>query len=320
MNLVDRRQAMLQSGVVAAGLAISGQSSVNASPAQNSVTAGRIRYCLNTSTIRGQKVGLEQEIAMAAAAGYDGIEPWIPNIRDYLKNGGTAEDLGKRIADAGLTVDSAIGFAQWIHPDDSRRANALEEARRDMDMLRMIGGTRLAAPPVGAHSGNSPVLDLDVVTERFAALQKIGDDSGVIPQLEVWGFSTNLSRLGEVAYVAAQTGHPQSCLLLDTYHIHRGGSEFGGLSVFSDEALQVFHMNDYPATPRREELKDADRVYPGDGIAPMDAILQALAGGGRSITLSLELFNPTYWMEDAADVVKTGLQKMQASVKRAGLA
>ena len=44
---------------------------------QKSPTKG-IRYCLNTSTIRGQDVGIEQEIDIAAQAGYDGIEPWMP--------------------------------------------------------------------------------------------------------------------------------------------------------------------------------------------------------------------------------------------------
>lgn len=313
---ITRRTALAASAAAAAAMSEPARS---ASPAAVRGESGTIRFCLNTSTIRGQKVGLEKEIELAGKAGYDGIEPWIPNLREYLANGGSADELKKRIADAGLTVDSAIGFAQWIHEDDERRAAALEEARRDMDMLRSIGGTRIAAPPVGAHGGDSPRLDLDVVTERFAALQKIGDDTGVIPQLEVWGFSRNLSRLGEVAYVAAQTGHPHSCLLLDTYHVFRGGSDFGGLSLFSDDSLQVFHINDYPAEPPREEMRDSDRVYPGDGIAPMDSILRTLGGTGRSITLSLELFNPNYWNEDAEVVVRTGLMKMQQAVRKAGL-
>jgi 2-keto-myo-inositol isomerase len=33
-------------------------------------------------------------------------------------------DLKKRISDCGLTVESAIGFAEWIVDDDARRTNA----------------------------------------------------------------------------------------------------------------------------------------------------------------------------------------------------
>ena len=278
-----------------------------------SVKPGTVRYCLTTSTLRGQKLGIEREVAIAAQAGYQGLEPWIPNLRDYVQQGGSLDDLRKKISDSGLTVDSAIGFAQWIHPDDAARAKALEEARRDMDMLRQIGGTRIAAPPVGAHQGDSPLVELSAAAQRFAALQKIGRDAGVQPQLEVWGFSKNLSRLGEVAYVAAETGDPDTLLLLDTYHIFKGGSDFAGLELFSDRSLQVFHMNDYPADPPRAQMNDSHRVYPGDGIAPLTQIIRALAANGRSITLSLELFNPEYWKQDAA----AGLAKMRAAVERA---
>ena len=68
-------------------------------------------YCLNTSTIRGQKLTLVQEIELAAKAGYQGIEPWISEIEDHVKAGGTVADLRKRISDAGLTVEGGIGFA-----------------------------------------------------------------------------------------------------------------------------------------------------------------------------------------------------------------
>ncbi len=277
----------------------------------------RIKYCLNTSTIREPKLGIEKEVDIAAAAGYDAIEPWIPTLRDYVNGGGKLSDLGKRISDAGLTVESAIGFAQWIVDDDTRRAAALEEAKRDMDMLKEIGGIRIAAPPVGANSGDSPKIDLAVVAERFRALLEVGDQTGVVPELEVWGFSKNLSRLGEVMYVVGETGHPKACLLLDIYHLFKGGSDFTGLDLLSDHALQVFHVNDYPATPSREKMGDADRVYPGDGIAPMSKILNSIAGGSREIVLSLELFNREYWKQDPLEVAKTGLAKMHAAVKKA---
>lgn len=276
-----------------------------------------VKYCLNTSTIREPQLGIEKEVDIAAAAGYDAIEPWIPTLREFVKGGGKLSDLRKRISDAGLTVESAIGFAQWIVDDDTKRAAALEEAKRDMEMLKEIGGHRIAAPPVGANSGESPKIELMVVADRFRALLETGDQVGVIPQLEVWGFSKNLSRLGEVMYVVGETRHPKACLLLDIYHIYKGGSDFSGLNLLSGHALQVFHVNDYPASPPREQISDADRVYPGDGVAPMSKILNAIAGNGRQIVLSLELFNREYWKQDPLVVAKTGLEKMQAAVKKA---
>lgn len=292
-------------------------SSASHAAQQAAPSKGGFRFCLNTSTIREPKLGIEKEVDIAAAAGYEGIEPWIPTLREYVEGGGKLSDLRRRISDHGLTVDSAIGFAQWIVDDESRRQEALDEAKRDMDMLREIGGSRIAAPPVGAHQSDAPKIDLFAAADRFRALLEVGDQTGIVPQLEVWGFSKNLSRLGEVAFVVAESRHPKACLLLDVYHIYKGGSDFTGLNLFSDESLQVFHINDYPAAPPRAEINDSHRVYPGDGIAPLAAILNAIGGHGRSVTLSLELFNRDYWKQDPLEVARTGLSKMKACAAEA---
>ena len=44
----------------------------------------------------------------------------------------------------------------------------------------------------------------------------------------------------------------------------------------------------------------------------MGTILRTLAKGGFSGTLSLELFNRTYWQQDAHTVARTGLEIMRA--------
>ena len=40
----------------------------------------------------------------------------------------------------GENNESAIGFAQWLVEDDKARAKGLEQAKRDMDLVRQIGG------------------------------------------------------------------------------------------------------------------------------------------------------------------------------------
>jgi sugar phosphate isomerase/epimerase len=273
------------------------------------------RYCLNSGTISGHKLTIEEQVQLAGRTGYDGIEPWIRDIEAYVQRGGKLDDLKKQIADAGLRVEGAIGFAHWIVNDPLERQEGLEQARRDMDLVRRIGGTRIAAPPAGA-TGNEP-LDLREAAQRYRTLLEVGVEIGVIPQLEVWGFSANLSRLGEVAQVAIEAGHPDACLLLDIYHLYKGGSEFTSLRLISGHSMHCFHVNDYPADPPRAKIGDQDRVYPGDGVAPLDEIFQTLAAGGFVGALSLELFNRQYWRQPAEIVARTGLQKMKSAVAHA---
>src|SRR5262249_793176 len=62
----------------------------------------RVKFCPNMSTIRGQKLAVPDQVDLAAKAGYDAIEPWVGEVRQYQQNGGSLDDLRKRIADRGL--------------------------------------------------------------------------------------------------------------------------------------------------------------------------------------------------------------------------
>lgn len=297
-----------------AGTAVAGWTAADTVLAQGGADREPFRYCLNTSTIRGQNLSLVEEINIAARAGYQGIEPWINELERYTQQGGNLRDLHRRLQDAGLRVESAIGFSEWIVEDSERRRRGLENARRAMDMVRQIGGTRIAAPPAGATSDNN--LSLTSIAERYRALLEVGQQIGVVPQVEVWGFSRTLSRLSECAFVAIESGHPQACILADVYHLHKGGTSFDSLRLLNGAAMHVFHMNDYPAMPPRGEITDAHRVYPGDGVAPLRDLLRTLHRGGFHGVLSLELFNRDYWRQDALTVARTGLDKMRAVVRR----
>jgi len=316
---MDRREWLIGSTALAAtaSIAITGSANVGTLPlsspqaASSTRPADPFRYCLNTSTLRGQKLSLREEVRIASQAGYTGIEPWIREIQAHVKQGGSLKDLNKEIADSGLTVESAIGFSNWIVDDDAKRSAALEQAKREMDLVRQIGGTRIAAPPAGAT--NQDDLDLAAAAQRYRTLLELGQKMGVTPQLELWGFSKTLSRLGELAHVAIESGHADACVMPDVYHIYKGGSDFNGLKLFNGKQIHVFHMNDYPAQPPRSEINDAARVYPGDGVAPLAQIFETLRSIGFQGALSLELFNPDYWKQDPLTVAKTGLDKMRQS-------
>ncbi|MCA9041280.1 MAG: sugar phosphate isomerase/epimerase [Planctomycetaceae bacterium] len=312
----SRRTLLTTGGAFVAGSLLPGNSPAEAAEkAKSAPSVNDFRYCLNTSTIREQKIGIEREIELAGNLGYNGIEPWIRELDQYEAEGGSLKDLRKRIEDAGLTVDSAIGFARWIVDDEAERKAGLEQLKVDLDKLQQIGGTRIAAPPTGATNG--PALDLWKAAERYRAILEIGEQFGIIPQLEVWGFSENLSRVGESTFVAMESGHPAACLLPDVYHIYKGGSDFNTLHMLGSKSVHVFHLNDYPADPPRDSISDKDRVFPGDGVAPLGSIFRNLHEVGFRGTFSLELFNPTYWERDPEEVARDGLEKMKASVQKA---
>lgn len=318
MKKLSRRNALTRTGLLV-GAAVFGQKlgaarASAAPPAPASVPA--FRFCLNTATIRGQKLGIVKEIEIAAQAGYDAIEPWVESIAAYVRTGGTLPDLKKRIDDSGLTVEDAIAFPEWLVDDEARRAKGLEQAKRAMEMVAQIGGKRIAAPPAGAT--DLPKLELLEAAERYRALLEAGERAGVVPQLELWGFCKNLNRLGECVCVAMETGHRNACVLADVFHLYKGGSAIEGLRLLGPNAVQVLHMNDFPSEPPREKIDDSYRIYPGDGTAPLVEILRLLHGTGGQKILSLELFNRKYWSQDPLAVATAGLARMKAVAKEAG--
>jgi 2-keto-myo-inositol isomerase len=304
------RRAVLAGAAATAGAALSPAGrSLEAAPDPKART---FRLCMNAALLRGYQLGIVEQVQLAGAAGYDGIEPWISDLESYRETGGSLPELRRRIADLGLAVESAIGFAEWIVDDEEKRAAGLERARRDMELLARIGGTRIAAPPAGAVRGAT--LELAAMADRYRALLEVGREAGVVPQLEVWGFARNLSRLAESAFVVIEAGHPDACLLPDVYHLYKGGSGFEGLRQLSPHAVQVFHLNDYPDIPR-EQIADRDRVLPGEGVAPLGEILGTLRDNGCAPVLSIEIFNEGYWSRyDAPTLARRGLESMRAAV------
>lgn len=272
-------------------------------------------YCLNTSTIRGQKLSPPEEVDVAAKAGYGAVEFWTRELQQYADQGGSLADLRKRLSDQGLAVASAISFANWIADDEAQRAAGLEQWKREMDLIARVGGRHIAAPPSGATK--TAITDMAAIARRYRVLLEIGRELGVVPQLEFWGASKTLSRLSEIAMVAIDAGHPDACLLLDAFQLYKSGSPVEGLRLLNGAAMHVFHINDYPADPPREAVTDAHRVYPGDGVAPLVAILRLLAGTGFRGYLSLEVFNRDYWSLDPLVAARTGLEKSRAVAEKA---
>ena len=270
-------------------------------------------YCLNTSTIRGNNLDIVGVIGAASKAGFHAIEPWIMEIDRYTSGGGTLKDLGKRIADAGLTVEDAIAFNAFLDDDDTRRAASMEKLKADMDKVAQIGGKRIAAPP----GNNRAAVSLDNAARYYREALEMGEKMGVLPLLELWGTHPVLGPLSHGIYVTVAAGRADASLLLDVFHLYKSGTPFTALRQINGASLHVMHLNDYPQATDPSTLNDSNRIYPGDGVAPLRQILRDLRDSGFRGYLSLELFNRDYWAKSADENLKTAMEKIRSTVRSA---
>ena len=265
------------------------------------------RISLNTSTIRAYNLTVEQQIDAVAEAGYDGIELWVSDVNAYLNSGGTTSSLASRLKEKNLVLENMIGFAPWFTEDLEARARGLEQLEREMKVVSEIGGKYIAAPVQGVRALYRTMLDDYAV--RYRTILELSDLTEVVPILELWGHAA-LSNLADEAWIVIATGHPKASMLLDFYHLYRGGNSWETLDILNFSKMPVFHINDFPDTPPREQLKDADRVFPGDGICPFNILVPRLYNAGFRGAFSIELFNQSYWdTMDVKTLLKTGYEK-----------
>ena len=270
-------------------------------------------YCLNTSTIRGNNLDIVGVVNAASKAGFHAIEPWITELDHYTAGGGTLKDLGKRIADAGLTVEDAIAFNSFLDDDEARRAASMEKLKIDMDKVAQIGGTRIAAPPGSSRAA----VSLDNAGRYYREALEMGEKMGVQPLLELWGTHPVLGPLSHGIYATVAAGRADASLLLDVFHLYKSGTPFASLRQINGASLHVMHLNDYPQAADPSTLNDGNRIYPGDGVAPLRQILRDLRDNGFRGYLSLELFNRDYWARSADENLKTAMEKIRATVRAA---
>lgn len=270
------------------------------------------RFCLNTSTISGQKPGLLGYLDIASKAGYDGVELWINDIQSYIASGKTVQSLADHIRSKNLAVENIISFTTWMVNDEATRKKGVAELEEQMKIASVLGSKYIAAPPMGLEA-NKPI-DIQQTAVYYRTILQLGRKYNVIPLLEFWGASGSLYNFSQAISIAAAADDPEARILPDVYHMFRGGSGFNCLKLVNGNAIPLIHMNDYPANKPVSEQNDSDRVYPGDGAAPLKQILHDLKAMGGTKVLSLELFNAAYWKEDALSVAITGLKKMQKLV------
>jgi 2-keto-myo-inositol isomerase len=262
--------------------------------------------CLNTSTI--QPASLRDKIRIAGETGYQAIELWIDDLSAHEARGGKLSEVAQWLKDDGVQAASVIALFNWMDSKEGGEKDAaFADCRRRMEQAAAVGAPIIVASPVP----DSDELDVPRAAARYRELLEMGQRIGITPAMEFLGFFHNCHRLDQALLVARAAEHPSACVVLDPFHLYRGGSSFSEVADLNMAEVAICHFNDAPAAPPRAEQKDEHRVYPGDGILPLAAMLRTLRERGYHGALSLELFNRSYWAQDPTEVARTGLAKTE---------
>jgi glucosamine-6-phosphate deaminase len=247
---------------------------------------------LSFSTLGCPSWTLARVIDAAGRYGYDGIELRFLEdddalwARPELLGAGLAETL-RRLADAGLVVSCVDSRSFFHHPDAGKRATALDEAARTIDLAAALSAPGIRVFGDRVQPGADRASTEGWIADALRSLAERGRQAGVECWLETHGdFATGAAARG----VLDKTAAPGAAAIWDPANAF---SEFGeapadGARALGD-AVRHVHLKDV-VPPRSEGAPPIPwtPVLMGRGEFPAEDVLDVLARRGYAGFVSFE--------------------------------
>lgn len=249
------------------------------------------------------RADLATDIAVAGKAGFDFIEIWAAKLIGYLDRGGLPA-LRRDLRRAGVTPATLNSVERITFNDPSGHIRMLEDFQRLCRVAKAIGcETILVVPSPRPKRASDRAIERESV-RVLRELSRMAKPHGVRLAYEFLGFADcTVNTLKQCAAIIEKVARPNVGLVLDTFHFFAGGSTLASIREVDPRHIFMVHLNDVEQAPRRK-MHDALRLYPGEGIIPLRAILRELRAIGYTGKMSVEIFRPQYWSRSPLQVAR----------------
>jgi 4-hydroxyphenylpyruvate dioxygenase len=266
--------------------------------------AGAPRTALATVCLSGT---LEDKLAAAAGAGFDGIEVFEP---DLVASPWSPADIRARCADLGLTIDLYQPFRDFDDVRPEQVTANLRRAERKFDVMEQLGTDLvLVCSAVSAHA----VDDDDRIAEQLDGLATAAARRGMRVAYEALAWGTHVNTYERSWDIVARADHPALGLCLDSFHILSRGSDPAGIRDIPAEKLFFLQLADAPHLDMDVlQWSRHHRLFPGQGAFDLPAFLGHVLAAGYAGPLSLEVFNDVFRQSDPARTAVDALRSLLA--------
>jgi 2-keto-myo-inositol isomerase len=260
-----------------------------------------MKLALNGATT--MRADLVTDIKAASAAGFELIEIWAAKLRVFLKTN-TVADLDNLLKEHNLEPYS-INSIEHI---TFRTAVDYLKIKAECEELSSIAG-EIGCPYVVVVPGKLPenATKDEIIAESVKVLNELGDIAdkhNVSLAFEFLGQTDcSVQTLDLCNEIVEKVNRKNIGNVLDSFHFYAGNSTFEAIDNLNPEKLFIFHINDAENLPK-EQLTDANRLYPGLGILPLTEIKSRFDKIGYNRMVSIEIFRPEYWNHDPFEVAK----------------
>ena len=253
---------------------------------------------------------LEGALAAAKAGGFDAVELRRIDFKRCEERGlsnGAVLDL---VRASGLAV-SAVGVEYgWIFA-------AAEDKERLFASLREAGENAVALDCGLLMSAIGPgTASLDEAVANVARAGEIAAGFGLRLALEYQFQHPVVRTLDILRDTIARAGQSNVGLVLDAYHLQRGGRPGRGFEEVGAAEIFYVQYSDVPEAPPNGP-PPTDRLPPGKGVVRWTDLFQLLAAKNYDGYISYEAPNPAHWARSAADVANEGAQATRRALAQA---
>ncbi|TAJ88311.1 sugar phosphate isomerase/epimerase [Reyranella sp.] len=242
---------------------------------------------------------LEAALKAAKAAGFDAVELRRVDFKRCHERGLSNEAVLTLIRDSGLKVSAVGAEYGWTFAAKDDRERLFASLEETCENAVALGCATVMS---GIGPGTAP-FDEGVANVRRAG--EIVARHGLRLALEYQFQHPIVRNLDILRDLIARAAQPSVGLLLDAYHLQRGGRPGRGFEEVSGPEIFYVQFSDVPDGPPNG-VPPTDRLPPGKGIVRWSDLFQSLAAKGYGGFLSYEAPNPAHWARDAADVAREG--------------
>jgi 2-keto-myo-inositol isomerase len=262
-----------------------------------------------------QTADLATDIRVAGQAGYAVVELRDNKLEQFLTTG-SLDDVRRMLRAAGVQAWTINAISYVGVGGAAGTATAVARCRELSRYAQAIECPWVLVVP-GPTEGRS---DAQVLSDTAATLREMADaaaEYGVSVAFEFMGFPWAAIRDVAGAWaVVQQADRPNLGIVIDATHFYAGDSTLASIGAINPAKLAVLHINDVEDIAKPDIL-DGHRLYPGDGVLPLDDILGAAQASGWDGVLSVELFREEYWQLDPLAVARAAKEKSVAAWERA---
>lgn len=253
---------------------------------------------------------LPDALAAARDAGYDAVELRRVDFKRCFERGLTNAEVLDLVRAAGL-APSAVGVEYgWIFAQGAERERLFDVFRETCENAVALGCPLLMSA-LGPGAGT-----IEAAAENVRAAGDIANEFGLRLALEYQFQHPIVSRLEILRDIIARAGRANVGLLLDAYHLQRGGYPGRAFADVPASEIFYFQFSDVPdAAPNG--TPPTDRLPPGRGIVRWSEVLRLLAEKNYAGYLSYEGPNPAQWARPPLEVAREALDATRRALAAA---